>query len=104
MADTTPPPADSSFASEAEGSHPSSTPGAATANHPEPSPSPPRPLRGFAAMKARGEDIRSLAKKGGRAHRFTSEEARAAGARGGTKTQEKRRAAQDAAAKGGEAP
>lgn len=57
-------------------------------------------LRGFAVLKARGEDITAIASKGGKsahakglAHKFTSEEAREAGRKGGLKTQEKVRAA-----------
>ncbi len=54
-------------------------------------------LRGFAAMKARGEDVSEISRKGGKAahvagtaHRFTSDEARAAGRKGGHTTQQRR--------------
>jgi general stress protein YciG len=57
-------------------------------------------LRGFALMKARGDDISAIGRKGGKAahvmgkaHEFTSEEAKAAGRKGGLATAKKNKQA-----------
>lgn len=65
-------------------------------------PTTPKKLRGFAALKARGEldRMREIASRGGRTasargvnHRWTSEEAREAGRKGGSSRKRTTRAA-----------
>ena len=61
---------------------------------------PPPKLRGFALMKARGDDISAISRSGGKAahaagtaHRYTSEEGREAGRKGGRATHRNRKGA-----------